>query len=254
MKNGIIGNAGGGDGGGILKGSADGFVVKYDTATRVIITSGIYEVDGALFNLDADDTHDLTGLTTGGLDFNYIYLDKSLSTVDVPVFYNETTESVEDKVKKGQYHPTNIEDRLVGVIEKISGAATIQPFDTQIMSGKLIRQLTLRHTLQTNLDPNGAWQTPATQSSTVVPVNAIEAAIHALSADAGGASRVAWRMTEGAVIQPAIIDSANFIGILETSNTNFWGPLGPSRNVQIGGAADDDNFLSAFLMGHGYTR
>ena len=241
-------------GGGLLKGSGDGFVVFYDTTTRVIITAGVYEVDGILFNLAADTTLNLSLTSAVGIIFHYIYLDKSLSTENVPVFFNTTAAAVRNTLKNGYYHPTSTEDRLVGVVEKISNSATIRYFDTEVMSNKLIRQISSRHTLVVNRVPNGIWQDPPNAASGQVPVNAIEAAIHVFSSDVAANCQAAWRMNEGTVIETAIVNSPTFIQNFDVGTTNFWGPLGPSRNIKMGAAANDDATLSAFLMGYGYTR
>ena len=238
----------------VIKGSGDGFVVEYDTTTRVKIRAGIYEADGTLFNLDADTTLNLSLTSAVGVIFHYIYLDKSLSTVNTPVFYNETTAAVRNTAKNGHYHPTTTEDRLVGVVEKISNSATIRYFDTEVMSNKLIRQISSRHTLQINRVPNGIWQDPSTAASTQVPVNAIAAAIHVVNSNPGGNAVAAWRMNEGTVIETAIANSTTFMIGSEVVTSNFWGPLGPSRNIKMGGQADNQNTLSAFLLGYGYTR
>jgi len=238
----------------LLKGTADGFVVKFANTTQVTITAGIYEVDGTLFNLNADVSHTLTGLTAGALDYHYIYLDKSASTVNIPVFFNETTEAVENLVKNGWYHPTNTEDRLVGVIEKISGVANIQYFDTLITDNKVIRKLSISHTLGLNQSPTGAWQSTTSPLSDFVPVNAVEAAIRVFSANVGSVARVSWRMNEGAAIETNIFNAFPFLQNNEAGFTNAWGPLGASRNIQTAGGVADDNDLDTFVLGYGYTR
>lgn len=233
------------------KGHQAGFVVKYDTTTRVIVAGGSYEVDGAIYSLAADTTYTLLSLIPEA-GFRYIYLDKSASTSTVPFFYDEVTESVPNIAKNGEYHPTTTEDRLVGVIYSPSGSATIDFFETRL-NGSYIRNTSAIKLLAANFNPTGDWQTTTTESDVFVPVNAKEILLMLNGSDALASMDVSWGSKELA----AVVAWNNVENFHSTYNNAFfpsWGALGVSRQVRIAGNDNDDNNLDAWVGGYGYTR
>ncbi len=250
-----IGNPVGGGSSALLeKGVANGFVVKFDNAARVIITSGTFEANGKIYTLSADTTHTLTSLAMG-LDFHYIYVDDSASTAPTPVFIDSITEPVYDAARLGWY---NGDDRMVGTVISAAGASEVYFFDTTDYGGKLIRATLTdflnNFILALNTNPNGVWQTPSTESDVFVPVNAVEIGVWLQNSDVSANVRVNWLNNEAAAIFTSIFDSAQGTAQFALTIQAFWGPLGVSRQIKIGGVDDDDNNFSAFVLGFSYSR
>jgi len=242
-----------GPGIGVVKGEADGFVVRYDTTLRVKITSGIFEANGRRYFLTAGTTHTLTSLASA-FDFHYILLDTSASTPQTPVFIDTITEPTFDDVRRGEYVG---DDRVVGDTHSPAGSAIIEQFDTSVFSGRYIRNTMFPFTklLALNQDPDGAFQTPNTaESSTFLPVNAVDAAIRLQNSAAGVNLILAWANNEAAAIETNTLGKPTSIIAADVHELAMWGALGASRNIKIAGEDNDNNALNAWVAGYGYRR
>ena len=237
-------------GGGLNKGDGDGFVIKYDTTTRVIISSGIYEVSGSLFTLAANDTHLLTSLVSA-FDYHYIYLDKSAGSPSIPVFYDETTEPDFDPVKNGHYHPTNTQDRVVGQVKSPSGSAIIDYFDDFGERGSYIRTTIVKETSALLQDPDGSFDIPnVTETGNLVPVNAVS--IWAETGNGGlGNLFVSLTTVEKLLVNSSAIVTFGANGVL---SAQAWLALGISRNLRILGPDANANNMFLQVLGYGFNR
>lgn len=245
------------DGGAVATaGYIDGFVSKFDTATRIIITAGLSEVDGEMFSLSANTTHTLTSLISA-FDHHYVYFDKSASSLIAPVFYDETTEPVFDIAKNGRYHPVNTDDRMIGTVMGTDGAATIIPYLAS-GRGKSITIETgdgLIPWIALSMNPSGVFQDPnVNPASVVTPVNAIRLRFKISNTDANskialyaGANEL---VTLGGSVVNAPYVEAGYDRQISMSSIN----LGDSRNIRIGGSNLNDNVLSMRSLGHKYER
>lgn len=250
---------------GQIPGYADGFVVKYDTTTRVIITAGNFESDGSLFNLAADTTFSPTGLTSAsGLVIHGIFLDKSASSPTVPVFYNASISTggaimIKSLTKRGWYHNSGgIVDRLVGLFYKTEAAATIDYHDS-IQIGNLIQFNSKSGSLMASAqNPDGSWQTPNNRDgSEECPENTIELQIEIENFDVSSGVTLAATSAESAAVNSNIQDGSfyNQIGLSGEANVvRAWIPLGPSRNIKIAGDASDFSALICVRTGVKYER
>lgn len=237
------------------KGFAAGFVVKYSSTTAVAITSGNFEANRKFYTLAADTTHNMTSLAAG-FDFHYIYVDDSGSATPVPAFIDSTTEPAWDHVKRGWY---NGDDRLIGVIHSPPGSAIVDIFSSAKISEGLIRNnMKLEAAygrIALNMNPDGLWQTPNEfESSVYVPINATEISINGAGVDSAATTRFSWLNSEEAAISTVIALVRTTVFEYVNAYSSMWGPLGASRNIKVGGDADDDNFLTAFVTGYGYSR
>ena len=184
-------------------------------------------------------------------------MEDSASTAPKAVFVDSITGPNFDAAKRGWY---NGDDRMIGLVSSTTGAATIIPFETVEYAGKLIRiswgQTTdAQWELALNMNPTGAWQVPNTrESSTNVSVNAVEINLNMFNLDAGALGAVAASSLEYSVLETSIVDGTLYYEWFVRGDTTKWIPLGASRNVRIGGTADDDNLLRAITEGYGYTR
>ena len=234
------------------EGFSNGFVVKNDTVLRVIITAGNFEANGKIYVLNADTTHTLTSLASAQ-DFHYIYIDDSASSGSTPTFIDSTTEPVFDTVKLGWYNGDN---RLVGVVFSEDGLTAVQPFTASGRNNTIDFRIGPTTLIAANMNPTGVWQTPnVNDGSVITPVNAETLFLRAGAEDAG--AKCSFFMT------PVELGTLGG-GTGETAQVNVFGfdqavfptqvGLGPTRNVFIAGEADDDNLLTAHMIGFQYTR
>jgi hypothetical protein len=238
------------------KGFSGGFVVKYSDSTNIAITSGNIEANGKLYTLSADTTHLMTSLAAG-FDIHYIYLDDSESTAPTAVFYDSTTEPSYDHTRRGWY---NGDDRLIGIVRSPAASATIQYFETKIVSEEYIEMdLGRQDVLALNMTPTGAWQEPNTaNTSGLVPVNASSFKVAMNNADTAAEVGLYVATAEMAAANPALtaglIEKFNYSNETSTTITTPFLALGASRNIKLGGQLDDANTLSMWLRGFGYRR
>lgn len=239
-----------------LAGHADGFAVKYNTSTSVKIESGFYESDGVFFSLTADAVHNMTSLASA-FDHHYIYLDKIASVFSTPVFYDETTEPAFDPVKNGWYHPTNIEDRLVGTMPSTVGAATLSPSLIRQSQNEIILETTrgIFPLMASLMNPTGVWQDPNTNNGSVVtPVNATAIRFALSNSDIGAAVTVYAGAAELSPLGGSLGPSHYINGGYNSVGTVATMDLGYSRDVRLSGSGDDDNNLKLDCMGYIYRR
>jgi len=237
--------------GALLRGFADGFVVKYDTTTRVIITSGSFESDGIIYTLVGDTTHTLTSLASGD-DFHYLLLNKATSTPSVPLFLDTTTEPVFDPVRRGWYVGDN---RVVGVIFSPDASATILYFDAFGETGNFIKNsIGIVQVIAVGMNPDGTFQTPnVAESSVFVPVNGVEALIAVSNTDANSSVFISIANNEAVAVVGGAGNQFTTAAVGITV-MQYWIALGASRNVKLSGSDSDENNLSAQVKGYGYTR
>jgi len=245
---------------GRIPGYQSGFEVVYKDANNITVKAGAYECDGDIFTLAADHTHLMSSIATGFNQY-YIYLDKSASTATVPAFYHEAfvvASPVWDAARNGYYHPTDTEDRLVGLAHSTAGVAAMEYFSTTDMGGGLIRNTMrpLQYSLASNMSPASVWQTPNTNESSVyLPVNAVEACILVGNSDlSGGTVHVSWVNSESAAVLTNMEATTTTFQSHTRAYTSLWGPLGASRNIKIACNGGADNLLLANLSGLGYRR
>lgn len=241
-------------------GYQQGFVPKYNATTSFKITAGSYEADGDLFSLAADHIHTMTSLAAG-FDHHYTYLDKSASSPAVPVFYDETTEAVENIVKNGWYHPVNTEDRLViSLYSPGDGTSTLKPFNA-VVEGKsilIMSGLEIFPRMANLQNPTGSVETPnMNDGSVVTPVNADKILINMNSRRAGNIAQIGASTAEYGAVGAAerlVVNSQFYYLDGETAYGNFWLNLGASNNILIGGGFSDDNFLACLFAGNRQRR
>lgn len=236
-------------GGGITKGYADGFMAKYNDSTHVDIAAGIYETGGKIITLAADANYLLTSIPLG-FDWIYIYLDKSASTSTSPSFYNGTDEPVFSPAKRGWYHPTNTEDRLVSPV----ATSTIKYFDT-VKKRNLIRQIygSTFPAMSANLIPDTAWDSPSLIDGDVItPVNAKEMAFRMVNS--GGTLQLFAASKEYGDQHPALADAAFWTQQQGFCRLQDWLMLSNSRKIYLAGVFGDNNFLNITCQGVGFER
>ena len=250
-------NTGGGAAASTL-GSVDGFEVKYKDSTHIDITAGIFESDGLTTVLSANEEDVLVTSIPAGFDSIYFYLDKSASTSTSQVFYNDTDEPVFDPVRRGNYHPTNTEDRCFGDVFTPAAGATILPFSSASSRNKVRVQLSSRASgdldLAVNLSPTGAYQSVTTESSAILPVYASEILVSLVNSEGAGLVTLSMSTQEYAAADSNIVNAQTLAQgptLLEIAD---WLSLDASRNIKIRGKASNDNALSAYVYGYGYSR
>lgn len=235
------------------QGYADGFAVKYNSATAVAIASGNFECNRKLYTLDSDITHTMTSLAAG-FDFHYVYIDDNVSSPPIPTIIDSTTEPVWDDARRGWYNGDN---RLIGVVNSPPASATIDIFSTLNISEKSIKNsLTVGNAIiALNQAPNGAWQTPNTSESDVfLPVNAVAMRLHMQAQDALSLCRAMWRNNEMAALDALPANTPNQFRGYDYFFGGLEGALGASRKVKIAGEPDDDLVLSAWITNYTYAR
>ncbi len=231
-----------------------GFTVSWKTGTSVEISSGKFVSDGLLIETGIAHTHTMTSLVVP-FGRHYVYLDKSASTRYVPVFYDSTVVPLYAQADGGWYHPTNLGDRVVGVAISGAGAAIIPYFDAVCHGSGLIRYVMPRYMAQlaSAMSPSGAWQTPDDyESSVIVPVNAVEIYLQISNTDPSQSVGVYAATSEWAAQHTTLDDAALAGWGYNNLTTARWIPLGPSRNVKLGGLAWNDNAMGLFVSGFGY--
>ncbi len=244
----------GGDGG-LSKGFNDGFVVKRSNTTDAVITAGQYEANGKDYTLSADITHTMTSIVSA-FGRHYVYIDDSASIAPpIAVFIDSTTAPIFDDVRRGWY---NGDDRFIGFLYSAAGVTTILPISVRGL-GKLIsihfnRTATPEFILALNLNPTGAWQATTLPASAALPVNAVRVSLQLSGSDSAFTVRVA-----AASIEFSVLETSTSSGdIIRLSNNDMliqgWVKLGASRNIVIGGEADDDNALICTIDGTEYSR
>lgn len=251
--------------GGFPKGYANGFTVKRNDFTEALITYGQFEADGVDYTLAVDATHTMTSLLTA-FDHHYLYLDKSLSTPTVPVFYDELTEPVKNMIKNGWYHPTDTEDRLVGTLSSVLGDTTVT---VSVIIGRA-NSITVEirrgvfPAMASAMNPTDIWQDltpqinggdpPGINGSIVVPVNATRLRFDLVNTDVGDNISLFISASEIAPLGGGTsIVQAGFFGFNREAQI-AWINLGISRNVRIAGANGNENNLSLACAGYEYER
>lgn len=239
-----------------VQGFQSGFVVKYKTSTDVTVTSGFFETDGSTFQLAADATHVMTSLASG-FDHHYIYLEKSASTIPAPVFYDETVEPVFNPVKNGWYHPSNVQDRLVGTMPSTVGAATLlNVLVHSVGNGIMLDAGQNDFPLMADLmDPSNLWQSPNINNGSIVtPANATGLRFYIFNNDAAAGISLFLTATELATLGGSILNAQFKELAYDVGGTTDFINLGASRNVYLTGQDDDENKLGLKCVGYIYKR
>ena len=222
-------------------GFVDGFVVKYDTTTSVAIKSGEIEANGKVYNLSADDTHDMTSLASA-FDHHYIYIDDSASTVPDAVIIDSITEPVFSDSKRYFY---NGDDKCIGVIVSPSGSSTVAYFSTDIKSGNNIEYHIGEKDfpqMASDMNPTTGWLTPdENDGSIVTPVNAQSIFLKLRVLDAGAPCSGRATSEEMAAVNTSFLDGDIDFDGFNNAKSNGWVYLGESRNIKIAGTDNDDN-------------
>jgi hypothetical protein len=237
-------------------GFIDGFVVKYNTTTAVTITSGQVEANGKRYTLSANASHSMTSLASGA-DFHYIYIDDDASSPPAATIIDSTTEPSWSDSERGWY---NGDDRCIGVVYSAVGSATVAYFDILSLSDKTFRvewpaYNGLSMSIANNINPTGAWQEPnVVNTDYFTPVNAVEVRLRILGDDLLARAAVYCVNSESAAINTNVYDTATQIIGFGNVTWPGWVNLGPSRQIKLGGDADDDNVLSARVSGCAYMR
>jgi hypothetical protein len=240
-----------------ILGHVDGYVVKYSSTTAITVTSGSIEANGAVYALAADATHNMTSLAAG-FDIHYIYIDDDASTAPTAVIIDSTTEPAWSDSLRGWY---NGDDRCIGAVRSLAGAATIEYISVKVVSDKYLEvDVGRRDDLASNMNPDGTWQEPATSNfAPLSPVNAVSYKLYMNSTDTGGVpTGVYCSNSEMAAVNTSVIlgqfEWFTYSDTTASSVTTPFLPLGVSRNIKIAGSDDDDNNLSAGFRGYGYSR
>jgi nitrate reductase alpha subunit len=105
------------------------------------------------------------------------------------------------------------------------------------------------------MNPNGAWQTPDdSESSVYLPVNAISAKFQLYAVDASSSFAAYLTPYNLAIGSSFSTEAQLWIIGYDRGGNMFWLGLDDTRNVRIAGNDDDDNNLSCWIKGYGYSR
>ena len=240
---------------GQIAGYRRGMVVGHSSATAVKISPGEMESDGGAFALAATATHTMTSLATA-FGLHYVYLDKSASSPSSPVFYDSTAVPTNLVTFGGWYHPTNNDDRLVGVVPSPSGSAIVAPF-TGLDCGNRVR-LTCSPSVFGNLSTaqlaTAVWATPNVQDVDVItPPSAVEALICMYNTAPANS-----RLILGAIDKErgdagdGFAAGQMFQADKEEAEFQYWLTLGASRKIYIAGENDDLDNITTTCRGFAY--
>lgn len=236
-----------------LTGYIEGFVVKYNSTTAITVEAGIIEANNKIYNLASDAIHNMTSLAAA-IDIHYIYIDDDASSPPTPTIIDSTVEPAWSDAKRGWY---NGDDRCIGAVRSPAASATLEYFSVKIIGGKNIEHtIGRKDQLATNMDPSGAWQIPNTQNTSgVIPVNAVSVNINLNGGDVGAGVGIYATNAEMAAVNISVFQGCfeQFQYYWNGLVTGFF-PLGASRDIRIAGENDDDNTLSAWLFGYGFSR
>jgi hypothetical protein len=240
----------------LIRGTADGFAVKYEDSTHVDITAGIYEGNGKLYTLSSAHNHLMTTLVSA-FDHHYIYIDDSASTPPAPTFYDSTSEPVLSVVKNGWYHPTNTDDRMVGGHPSSDGAATLIE---SAVTGKG-KEITLEvgrdilPSMASAMNPTGVWQQPnGTESDVLTPVNAVSLRFYLFNTNDKANISLYIGAREISTLAGALTYAQYLHGGYSRGIIMDWINLGAGRKVSIAGNDVADNALEGDVIGWKYTR
>jgi hypothetical protein len=235
------------------KGDITGMVVKYNSTTSITITAGAMEMNGNLYILSNDTTHTMTS-TTASFDIHYIYV--TVGTPPNVSIIDSISEPIWSNSKRGFY---NGNDKCISAVISRSGTTNIDYFSVAPQSDHFIRVHYGRASLlqlATNMNPTSAWQTPNTnESSVTLPVTSTAVKLWLSNTDVDAVVTLAATSSEMAAVNTALADGeVYYTASIELILSDGWVNLGASRNVRIGGANDDDNFLSSWVTGFEIQR
>jgi hypothetical protein len=235
-------------------GDIDGLLVGYNTTTSVSITRGYCEANGKYYDLTADTTHSLTGLSAVGFNRYYIYIDDD-STPPTPTFINSTTAPSRNDSKMGWY---NGNDRCIGAVSGRNGSATILNFVSIGRGKNVINEFGIGDAvlalpiMASNFNPTGSFVSPTNDGSDITPVMTIAIKVEISNTDSG--ARVSVGVNSSAFTPSGNFrGQLNYIGYDEVMSVG-WVALDSTRNILISGIDTNDNNLDVTCVGYEYTR
>lgn len=237
-------------------GLIDGFVVRYNTTTAISVSGGLCEANGEYYDsISGGSSHTMTSLVTG-FDLHYVYIDDSASTAPAAVIIDSVTEPTFSAAKNGFY---NGDDRCIGVIPSQDGVAQLVKINASVNGRNVINRFGRGDAdysvpiLASAQNPNGNWQAPNTNaSSVVVPVMATSICVSMSNTDSANIITIG---ANNAQITPSTISRGQIIWIgYEFAAFVGWLTLDSSRNIIIAGEDTNDNALACTCIGYEYVR
>ena len=226
---------------------------NYLTTTSVRLSPGSVEANGKKYQTDSPVDHVLT--LASPFAFYYIYLDVSESSSGNIVVYDSVSEPVKDLIRKGWYHPSNTEDRLLELAPSKDASTTMEYFSNFQVGDNQVRSEINSNAFQIalNMTPSGAWQTPSEQESGYyTPVNAVAVMVKMFNTDPTTVLKMSWKNNEAAAVNTDIYEAMTRLTGYDEATFSAWGPLGASRNIKVGGEPDDNPELQAWIGGYQY--
>lgn len=120
---------------GALTGYITGCIVTYVSSTQITVSSGVVHVSGTMYT--PATTASFTPSKSAGI--NYVYFDKTNEGVGVNAYYASATDiPTYSPTHAGWYHPTNTDDRMIGIFYSHNDTNTILEFITTRNGSDLI--------------------------------------------------------------------------------------------------------------------
>lgn len=229
---------------GVMKGTIKGADVIYKDSDEITVRAGYGECNKNYWEINSAIDVDLYSALPTGEDFVYIYIDDSASTYPTPTIIGATTEPAWSDSKMGWYKG---DDRCIGVIWSPSSGREIQNYvlssDDYIMASANI------HTLLSNGNPNGSYQT--CEATNYSPVNAL--GVYAVAKNSDNDSNVSVQVSSFESTFTRDVYSSGYGG--KTVISGFI-PFerGDSRDLKWWGYDDDDNSFEIYLTGYRIER
>jgi len=231
-------------------GYINGFVLSASTSTTITIGPGSVHCKDKFFQMLSSTVDTISNYSN--LNITYLYIDYSASTDSNIVFIDSTTAPTWSDAYLGWY---NGDDRCYGALFCDSASTFMRFFsngqnnDVSYLFGIVVLNLS------TNMDPNAAWQAPDDYAtSSVLPVNATAIYISLRNADsATGLSVYATNKESALNGVPGAGSQISCWGYHQVC-VSQWITLGPSRDIVIAGADDDDNTLNCQYVGFRIRR